>query len=49
MRDDYNVRDVTQVFGFVYNGQAKAYPIQIMDHHELVNDTIAGKPITVGW
>ncbi len=49
LRDDYDIHDVTEVIGFVHNGQAKAYPIQIMDHHELVNDTVGGKPVTVGW
>jgi hypothetical protein len=37
------------VIGYVEGGQAKAYPVALLDHHELVNDTIGGKPITVGW
>lgn len=30
-------------------GEARVYPIQIMTWHELVNDTIAGVPITVSY
>lgn len=29
------------------NGQAKAYPLQILMYHEIVNDSIAGEPISV--
>jgi hypothetical protein len=31
------------------NGEARAYPIQIMTWHEIVNDTIAGRPVTVSY
>jgi len=45
----FNISDKTPVIGYVNNGAAKAYPIQIMDRHELVNDMVGGKPVTVGW
>ena len=38
-----------QVIGYVLDGDARAYPIALLDHHELVNDTLAGQPILVGW
>ncbi len=38
-----------EVIGYVNNGEAKAYPIKLLNHHELVNDTVGGKPVTVGW
>ncbi|MCH7812827.1 MAG: DUF3179 domain-containing protein [Planctomycetes bacterium] len=38
-----------KVIGVVYGGQAKAYPLAMMGRHELVNDTVGGKPVTVGW
>ena len=41
--------DEIQVIGYVENGEARAYPIALLDHHELVNDRIGGKPVTVGW
>ena len=37
------------VIGYVGNGDARAYPASLLDHHELVNDRIGGKPVTVGW
>lgn len=45
----YGVSDTTRVLGYESGGQARAYPLGLMIAHELVNDTIAGKPITVGW
>ena len=41
--------DTTKVIGYESGGEAKAYPVKIMDEHELVNDVIGGKPLTVGW
>ncbi len=41
--------DEVMVMGYVENGEARAYPTALLDHHELVNDTIGGKPVTVGW
>ena len=37
------------VIGVAQGKDVKAYPIALLDYHELVNDTIAGKPKTVGW
>lgn len=33
------------VIAFEHNGQARAYPLQILIWHEIVNDKIAGDPI----
>lgn len=41
--------DELRVIGFVIDGDARAYPVGLLDHHELVNDRIGGKPVTVGW
>lgn len=38
-----------QIIGYETNGIAKAYPIALLNRHELVNDNFAGLPITVGW
>lgn len=43
------INDQTMVIGFAHGGEAKAYPLQIMNQHELVNDRVGGKPVTVGW
>lgn len=41
--------DDIRVIGYVVDGEARAYPTALLDRHELVNDTIAGKPVTIGW
>jgi len=38
-----------RVIGYAHNGDVRAYPIKLLDRHELVNDTVGGKPVTVGW
>ena len=35
------------VIAVVLNGDARAYPLQIMTWHEIVNDTVGGVPISV--
>ena len=37
------------VIGMVINGEAKAYPLGIMDWHEIVNDQLGGRNITVSY
>jgi hypothetical protein len=34
-------------FGAEINGQARAYPHRILDHHELANDTLGGEPVAL--
>ncbi len=41
--------DKLKIIGYEHNGVARAYPRALLDGHELVNDTIGGKPVTVGW
>ncbi len=43
------VNDEIQVIGYVDGDNAKAYPVALLDGHELVNDEFNGKPVTVGW
>ncbi len=38
-----------RVLGVEYNGVVKAYPIKILNWHEVVNDSIGDKPIAVSW
>jgi hypothetical protein len=45
-------RDLTPaepVIGLVVNGEARAYPLRILVWHEIVNDEIAGIPVTVTY
>ncbi|MGH2759899.1 MAG: DUF3179 domain-containing protein, partial [Actinomycetota bacterium] len=39
--------DREPVLSLVHRGEARAYPLQILTWHEIVNDTVAGDPITV--
>ena len=45
----HRIGDQTDVIGFVHNGVAKAYPLFILDRHEIVNDEFAGSPYGVYW
>jgi len=37
------------VFGAFVGGQARAYPVRIVDWHELVNDTLGGEPVVLSY
>ncbi|MHC4219089.1 MAG: DUF3179 domain-containing (seleno)protein [Planctomycetota bacterium] len=38
-----------RVIGVTVNGESRAYPIQILNCHEVVNDTLGGVPIVVTY
>lgn len=38
-----------RVLGVFWKGEAKAYPVRILNWHEIVNDSIRGQPILVSW
>jgi hypothetical protein len=38
-----------RVIGVMYNGEARAYPIKILNWHEAVNDRIGPIPFLVTW
>ena len=46
---EHNITGDTTVIGYAEGGIAKAYPIKILDRHEIVNDWFGDKPIAVGW
>ncbi len=43
------LRDDDRVLALVINGQAKAYPIKILDWHEIVNDKVGDQHFTVTY
>ena len=43
------VDDTEQVLVVEVAGEARAYPIQVLTHHEIVNDTIRGRPVAVTY
>ncbi len=38
-----------RVFGLEINGEKKAYPLRIVNAHEMVNDMVGGEPISLMW
>ena len=38
-----------RVIGVKVGGVARAYPIRVLDWHEVVNDTIGGVPVAICW
>jgi len=36
-----------RIIGFVRNGVARAYPLRVLNWHEVVNDTVAGQPVAI--
>ena len=45
---DYLLPDES-VFGIVVNGDVRAYPLRIMDWHEMANDVIGGVPVSLAY
>lgn len=43
------VTGATRVLGVTLNGVSKAYPVKLMDQHEVVNDDFDGEPYAVFW
>lgn len=41
--------DNEPVLAFELDGDARAFPVQIMTWHEIVNDTIGGTPVTISY
>lgn len=41
--------DEIMVTGYAVGSEARAFPTALLDEHELLNDRIGGKPVTVGW
>ncbi len=43
------LNDSDRVLGVFLNGEARAYPVRIVNWHEAVNDIVGGQPILVSW
>ena len=43
------INDDIMVIGYADGADARAYPVALLDGHELVNDIVGGKPVTIGW
>ena len=38
-----------QVLALSINGESRAYPINVLSRHEIVNDVVGGVPVAVTW
>ncbi len=38
-----------RVFGLVHNGEARAYPVSLLNGHEVINDTLGGDAIVITY
>lgn len=43
------LRDKDRVLGISYNGVMRAYPIRILNYHEIVNDVLDGEGVVVSY
>lgn len=41
--------DAERVFGVSLGGERRAYPLRILDWHEMVNDVVGGEPVTLSY
>lgn len=39
----------TKVIGVFVNGEARAYPLFVLNNHQIVNDTVGGTPVSASW
>ena len=39
----------TKVIGVFVNGEARAYPLFILNNHQIVNDQVGGTPLSASW
>ena len=39
----------TKVIGVFVNGEARAYPLFILNNHQVVNDLVGGTPLSASW
>jgi hypothetical protein len=44
-----DIADREPVIGLEINGDARAYPLRVLTWHEIVNDEVGGKPVTVTY
>ena len=38
-----------QVIGLERGGEVRAYPINLLSRHEIVNDVVGGEPVAITW
>lgn len=48
-KDVEYLKQSDRILGLTINGEAKAYPIKVLNWHELVNDSVGGKDVLVSY
>jgi hypothetical protein len=43
------LQDGEKVFGVSLKGEKRAYPLRILDWHEMLNDVVGGQPVTLSY
>jgi hypothetical protein len=38
-----------RVFGVTINGESRAYPLRVVNAHEMANDVLGGEPIALAY
>ena len=46
---DQQMQSYERVLGVSINGDHRAYPLNMLSRHEIVNDTVGGVPVAVTW
>lgn len=46
---DAEIPDEAWVLGFEHDGEAYAYSLNLLNHHEVVNHQVKGEPIAAVW
>ena len=46
---DQQMQSFETVLGVSIDGDHRAYPLNMLSHHEIVNDTVGGVPVAVTW
>ena len=41
--------DADRVFGISFNGEHRAYPLRILNAHEMANDVVGGVPFALAY
>lgn len=47
--DEAEIPDDAWVLGFVFEGEAYAYDLNLLNHHEVVNHRIGDTPVAAVW
>ncbi len=47
--EEAGISDDAWVMGVVVDGQARAYSLNLLNHHEIVNDQVGEKPFAAVW